>query len=494
MATPSAQAIPVLVVDDDEGFLRVASSVLADPPPDFAVSTVRSGTEAVAFLERRPPFADAPRPAFVILDLRLPDMDAPEVLARLAADGTLGDLPVLVVSQADWAEDEAALRRAGATEFRTKPSRLSTLRDIVIDFWRAHVRPRLQARHERHPRRAPRQRGAHHARHDLGRRPSPHPRHPLHAAGVITFSPVVAATGVVLLALPAGRPAWWSAATSARHLWSPSTSLHRWHHRHQPRPREHPLPGATLFYALLVANSGFSAPVRYLFANLSAAAYAALLGAEQFGVLPRAAGAFPAGLVPVPPWSAQLAFLALLAASLNLLAVITQRLIDLLDWSRQRLAHVNLELEGWRQSLADQVRERTRELEVANRELDARARALQERSHRLRTFVYTVTHDLKTPVNNVVLLCDLMLARDGGRLGDEGRHDLERIAGLAGRTEHMIRDLFALFQITSAQEEPRWVALDQVAQSAVDDLAPQIAAKHITSGSTRCRASGVRSG
>jgi len=139
MATPPGHAIPVLVVDDDEGFLRVASSVLADPPPDFTVSTVRSGTEAVAFLERRPPFADAPRPAFVILDLRLPDMDAPEVLARLAADGMLGDLPVLVVSQADWAEDEAALRQAGATEFRTKPSRLSALRDIVIDFWRAHV-------------------------------------------------------------------------------------------------------------------------------------------------------------------------------------------------------------------------------------------------------------------------------------------------------------------------------------------------------------------
>jgi hypothetical protein len=44
-----------------------------------------------------------------------------------------------VVSQADWAEDEAALRQAGATEFRTKPSRLSALRDIVMEFWREHV-------------------------------------------------------------------------------------------------------------------------------------------------------------------------------------------------------------------------------------------------------------------------------------------------------------------------------------------------------------------
>lgn len=139
MTVPPAQAIPVLVVDDDEGFLRVASTVLADPPPDFAVSTVRSGTEALAFIERRPPFADAPRPAFVVLDLRLPDMDAPEVLARLAAEGALRNLPVLVVSQADWAEDEAALRQAGATEFHTKPSHVSALREIVVGFWRDHV-------------------------------------------------------------------------------------------------------------------------------------------------------------------------------------------------------------------------------------------------------------------------------------------------------------------------------------------------------------------
>ena len=141
MHTPAPQTIPVLVVDDDESFLRVASSVLTDgqAPTAFAVSTVRTGAEAVAFLERLPPFADAPRPAFVILDLRLPDMDAPAVLARLAADGALRDLPVLVVSQASWEEDEVALREVGATEFHTKPSRVTALREIVTDFWRHHV-------------------------------------------------------------------------------------------------------------------------------------------------------------------------------------------------------------------------------------------------------------------------------------------------------------------------------------------------------------------
>src|SRR5262249_20666147 len=130
-------------------------------------------------------------------------------------------------------------------------------------------------------------------------------------------------------------------------------------------------------------------------------------------------------------------------------------------------------------SLADQVRARTRELEAANLELEARARALQDRSHRLRTFVYTVTHDLKSPVNNALLLCDQLLAGEAQRLGPEGRRDLQRLAQLASRTEHMIGGLFALFQITSAQEEQRWVELGELARRALDDLGAQITTRGV---------------
>src|SRR5262249_47316200 len=100
----------VLVVDDNPGCLRFARAILEDA---FRVHTVENGAEALAFLERRAPFADAPRPAFVVLDFHLPDMNAPAVLARLSTDATLRALPVLVLSQADWEEDERAARDAG---------------------------------------------------------------------------------------------------------------------------------------------------------------------------------------------------------------------------------------------------------------------------------------------------------------------------------------------------------------------------------------------
>src|SRR5215471_4034425 len=127
--------VSVLVVDDNPGFLRVARAILEDA---FSVHTVENGEEALAFLERRAPFAEAPRPAFVVLDFHLPDMNAPAVLAHLAADAGLRTIPVLVLSQADWEEDAAAARDAGARAFQVKPSRVHALRDTVVAFWEEH--------------------------------------------------------------------------------------------------------------------------------------------------------------------------------------------------------------------------------------------------------------------------------------------------------------------------------------------------------------------
>jgi CheY-like chemotaxis protein len=135
--------VPVLVVDDNLGFLRVVQSILAKANPRFAVHTVESGTEALAFLDRRPPFTDAPRPEIILLDFHLPDMTAPSVLEHLGNRDDLRDIPVFVLSQAAWEEDEAAARAAGAREFSVKPSRVQALREAVVAFWEEHAHARI---------------------------------------------------------------------------------------------------------------------------------------------------------------------------------------------------------------------------------------------------------------------------------------------------------------------------------------------------------------
>jgi CheY-like chemotaxis protein len=131
--------LDVLVVDDNHGFLEIVRRVLGTGSPAFAVHTVETGSQALAFLERRAPYDRAPRPAFVLLDFRLPDMTAAMLLEMLAARGLLAMLPVLVLSQAAWEEDEAAARAAGATHYAVKPSRVRALREMVVAFWRDQV-------------------------------------------------------------------------------------------------------------------------------------------------------------------------------------------------------------------------------------------------------------------------------------------------------------------------------------------------------------------
>jgi len=159
----------------------------------------------------------------------------------------------------------------------------------------------------------------------------------------------------------------------------------------------------------------------------------------------------------------QRGFVLLAFVAFNFLALYTNRY----GYQLRNLAH----------HLQEKVAERTAALTEMNRELGSKARALEEKQDELRDFVYTVTHDLKSPLSAILLTADLLLQRDGQALGAESRDDLERIVRLAGGTEDMIRDLLELFKITSLPEAPAWIELGTVVDRALETLHPLIAAK-----------------
>ena len=159
----------------------------------------------------------------------------------------------------------------------------------------------------------------------------------------------------------------------------------------------------------------------------------------------------------------QMAFVAMAFAVLNFLALYADR--------------YGYQLRNLATELQRKVGERTEELTAVNRALGEKARALEEKQEELRSFVYTVTHDLKAPLSAILLTADLVLQRHGGALTAEGRDDLERIVRLAGGTEDMIRDLLEMFRITSRPEPRVAVDLGALVAEAVETLRPQIAAK-----------------
>lgn len=70
-------------------------------------------------------------PALILLDLEMPGMDGFEVLRAIKEDSDLRDVPVIVVSGLDGAEDKVMAFDLGAYDFVTKPFNLAELRARV---------------------------------------------------------------------------------------------------------------------------------------------------------------------------------------------------------------------------------------------------------------------------------------------------------------------------------------------------------------------------
>ena len=85
---------PVLVVDDEPDALQLFGRMLATTGRDHRVLLARDGHEALAIL------ADV-RPAVILLDLIMPNMDGFQLLAARSRDPALQTIPVIIVSAQD---------------------------------------------------------------------------------------------------------------------------------------------------------------------------------------------------------------------------------------------------------------------------------------------------------------------------------------------------------------------------------------------------------
>jgi signal transduction histidine kinase/DNA-binding response OmpR family regulator len=91
-------AANVLVVDDDPKSRDVLRRTLTRE--GWTVAEAASGREALDHLERG-------RPALVLLDLMMPEMDGFEVLERMRGDEAWRDIPVIVVTAKDLTREDA---------------------------------------------------------------------------------------------------------------------------------------------------------------------------------------------------------------------------------------------------------------------------------------------------------------------------------------------------------------------------------------------------
>ena len=243
-------------------------------------------------------------------------------------------------------------------------------------------------------------------------------------------------------------------------------------------------PGITLMYVLPITYHAVTQRSSRIFitANLAAACYVVLMVLEARGVLAQRAVlglAPPTTLAYVQSAVATVVFLNVVATVCVAVARTFSTTAAQVEAANAALAETNEALRTKHLELEAKVDERTRLLAAANRALAEKARALESRQEDVKAFVYAVTHDLKSPLTNILLCADLVLDRDGARLQDDSRDDLARVVRLAENGEAMIQDLLALFQITSAAEASSPVDLDRLVADALDGLRSQIDAKRL---------------
>ena len=121
-ATARGHAGRVLVVDDVEGNVRLAASVLE--PEGYDVSSASNGREALAELARN-------QPDLILLDVMMPDLDGFETCRQLKSRGATRLIPVVLVTALRDSSDRIRGIDAGADDFVSKPFNPHELRARV---------------------------------------------------------------------------------------------------------------------------------------------------------------------------------------------------------------------------------------------------------------------------------------------------------------------------------------------------------------------------
>ncbi|MEN3335652.1 MAG: hypothetical protein V7641_5017 [Blastocatellia bacterium] len=137
------------------------------------------------------------------------------------------------------------------------------------------------------------------------------------------------------------------------------------------------------------------------------------------------------------------------AAGQPMMAIVT--MIDITERK-----HAEDKVQQLNERLEQRVLERTAQLEVANRELDA--------------FSYSVSHDLRAPLRHLDGFSQALLEDYADKLDAEGQGYLQQVRGASQEMAQLIDDLLQLARVTRSEMRREAVNLSEIARAAVNAL------------------------
>jgi len=126
--------LAILLVEDNPDHEELIRRAFADHGVRVAISVARHGEEALDYLFRRGPYADAarsPRPRLILLDLRLPRVDGLEVLSRIKSSPELQAIPTVVLTTSESEHDVSRACAEHANSYLVKPVEFARFEELI---------------------------------------------------------------------------------------------------------------------------------------------------------------------------------------------------------------------------------------------------------------------------------------------------------------------------------------------------------------------------
>jgi CheY-like chemotaxis protein len=128
------RAIEILLVEDNPADVRLTEEVIKQSEHATNITVAEDGVVAMEILRGEGDHGGATRPDLILLDLRLPRKDGPEVLADINSDEGLVNIPVMILTGTEAEQSLLNAYNIPPSRFCRKPIELQRFNNVVAQL------------------------------------------------------------------------------------------------------------------------------------------------------------------------------------------------------------------------------------------------------------------------------------------------------------------------------------------------------------------------